>query len=182
MSIFLGLDISTNCTGYTILNSNEDLIDYGFLDTSKEKDWFDKAQKFKFFLEEDIKNKEKDFGIINYIAIEEMLSKFAGGMSSSKTIISLARFNGLASYFCYDVFKIKPMHINVLRARTLADCKVPRGIKSKEFILKKIKKMYPDIVFPKMKNKDKLAKQSYDIADSVVICKALIKETDEIIT
>jgi len=99
-------------------------------------------------------------------------------MSTSKTIISLARFNGLATFFCYEKYKIIPEHINVRRARNLAGIKVPKGTQSKEFVLNSMTNRY-NLDWPQMKNKDSIAKQAYDMADGLVIAIALKRMQDE---
>ena len=169
MKYFLGLDCSTNCTGYTIINEEEELIKYGYIDTSKQEEWLDKTEIFTLQL----KPMAEEF-CFSAIGIEDILNKFVGGGSSAKTIISLARFNGLATYFCFQMTGVKPEHVNVLRARKLAMChSVPRGINSKEYILKYICKLYPKIILPRMKRKDAIDKKAYDICDSVIIALAI---------
>ena len=41
--MILGLDISTSITGYTILDSSGNLVEYGSIDTRKHKNFFTKA-------------------------------------------------------------------------------------------------------------------------------------------
>jgi len=169
--MILGLDVSTNSTGYAVIDKEGKLLKYGFIDTSKEKDFFDKANIFAL----QMKNLSEEF-CFEKIAIEEILGKFSGGRSSAKVIIALARFNALVSYKCFEYTEIKPVHINVLRARSLAlGHSVPRGLSSKEYVLKKVIEWYPDIILPKMKRKDAIAKNAYDIADAVVIGKAMMR-------
>jgi Holliday junction resolvasome RuvABC endonuclease subunit len=171
--VVLGLDISTNSTGYAIIDESLELIKYGFIDTSKEDNWLMKASKFLDEIETIVEGQK-----IDHVAIEELLSKFSGGKSSAKTIISLARFNGLATFFIYQLTEKLPEHINVLRCRSLADCKVPRGINSKDFVLDKVISWYPSIVMPRMKRKDDIAKNAYDIADAVVVARARLKQLE----
>lgn len=170
--LFVGFDISTNCTGYTVLDHSANLIDINYIDTSKGENWFDKAMMFKSAL------LKLNFDQIGYIAIEEILSKFSTGRSSAKTIITLARFNALASYFCLEKFRINPTHINILRARSLADCKVPRGEDSKKYTFNIIDSRY-NISWPKKLRKDEIADCAYDMADSCVIALAAIKNYAE---
>ena len=75
------------------------------------------------------------------------------------------------------MFDIKPVVLNVIRARTLADCKVPRGENSKEYIVSRVMGLYENIDWPRMKkDKTRFSKECEDIADSVVISRALIQE------
>ena len=171
MKTYVGFDISTNCTGYSVIDENRELLDYGFIDTSKGITFLDKADIFA----SSISGLKIHVGDKTRVAIEDVLSKFAGGRSTAKTIIALARFNGIASYILRTFFDDPPVHINVLRARNLAECKVPKNINSKEFVLSKAMEWYPQIQWPKMKTKDKLANSCFDIADSIIIARALHK-------
>lgn len=166
--LFVGFDISTNCTGYTVLDHDYNLIDINYIDTSKGEDWFAKSMIFKKVLD------ELKFNEIGFIAIEEILSKFSAGRSSAKTIITLARFNALASYFCLQKFNINPVHINILRARSLAACKVPRGEDSKKYVFNMINLRYPNVLWPKKKRSENFADCAYDMSDSCVIATAAI--------
>jgi hypothetical protein len=173
MDKVIGLDISTNTTGYSIMDEDEKLLKYGFIDTSKTKDWFEKTEIFTL----QMKQLSEEFSVIK-IGIEDILGKFSGGRTSAKTIISLARFNALASYKCYELFNLKPEHINVLRARKLAfGHSIPRnsGLNAKEYVLKRSVEWYPELILPKMKTKDKIAKEAYDITDSIIIAKAILR-------
>jgi len=62
----------------------------------------------------------------------------------------------------------------VLRARNLADCSVPRGVKSKNFILRRICELHPEVKdeLPLMKTKPEFAKEAWDIADAIVVGRA----------
>ena len=62
----------------------------------------------------------------------------------------------------------------MLRARNLADCSVPRGVKSKNFILRKVCELHPEIKnqLPLMKTKPEFAKEAFDVADAIVVGRA----------
>lgn len=167
----LGLDINTNSTGYAVLDKEEKLVKYGYIDTSKEKDYFDKAAKFAL-------QTADVFGELSFerIGVEDIIGKFASGKSSVKIIIALAQFNALASFQCFMLCKTKPEHINVNRARSLAlGFSIPRGVNKKEFILKLVSEWYPEIEWPMMKRKKALAKQAYDISDAIIVAKAVLR-------
>lgn len=172
----LGLDISTSVVGYTILNENNEILECNYLDLSKEKDYYKKVDSFKNLL-----ISIKLMHEIDHIGIEDIMSKFSSGKSSAKTIITLARFNGTASYVARDMFGVDPEHINVLRARKLAIGYNPNknsladGEDVKEHIRKIFDKEY-NINWPMMIRKpEKHAKQTYDMVDSIVIAKAKLK-------
>jgi len=159
---FVGFDISTSCSGYSIIDENENILDINYIKTDQDT-WIDKAFFFRDSLnaltEEDVR----------MVAIEDIMSKFSSGMSSSKTIIALARFNALATFFCFEKWKMHPVHINVLRARNLAGIKIPKGVNAKQHILHTISIIYQKIEWPKKKRIDAISDIAYDMADSVVI-------------
>jgi len=165
----LGIDVATNTTGYAVVNEKKELLKYGIIDTSKQKDYFDKAEIFTLQLEQLV----GEF-CFDRIGIEEILSRFNAGHSSAKVVIALARFNALVSYKCYQLKGERPLHINVLTARKLVLGKIPRSIKQKEYVLKFIQELYPNIELPRMKRKDVLSKDAYDIADAIVIALATL--------
>ena len=171
--MILGLDISTNTTGYCFMNEDKTLERVGYVDTSHGVDWLKKAEILQKELFEII-DEEKH---VRAIVIEDIASKFSGGRSSAKTIIALARFNAVATYILYSNFEVVPIHYNVIKARNLAGCKVPRGVNTKEFVLNRIMELYPEIVWPRMKKKDAIDKKAYDMADSVIVALAHLAQS-----
>jgi len=71
-----------------------------------------------------------------------------------------------------------PTMMNVLRARNLAQCKVPRGTPSKNFILRRVMEIHPEVktLLPLMKTKAEFAKEAFDIADAIVVTRARAAE------
>ena len=71
-----------------------------------------------------------------------------------------------------------PTMMNVIRARNLAQCKVPRGTNSKNFILRKVCELHPEVreLLPLMKTKAEFAKESFDVADAIVVTRARANE------
>ena len=170
-SFILGLDVSTFCTGFSIWNLEKDKLEKaGFIPLKKLDNWLEKVDEVCSVLEEIKKNTNK----ITYIAIEDILQKFIVGKSSIKTIITLAGFNYVIQRKCYEIYNITPVLYNVLRARNLADCSVPRGVKSKNFILRRICEFHPEVKnqLPLMKTKPEFAKEAFDVADAIVVGRA----------
>ena len=96
MSI-LGLDISTSCTGWSIINPQGIIVDIGYIDLSKEKSIFKKAKKVKDELFNIFETNK-----IEAVFIEENLQSFRSGFSSAATISTLAKFNGIVSFICFE--------------------------------------------------------------------------------
>ncbi|MAE82118.1 MAG: hypothetical protein CMB80_05240 [Flammeovirgaceae bacterium] len=112
MDLILGLDVSTACTGWCLLEPNGKLINLGSIPLQKCKNAYQKASVVRKRLE-DLMLKYK----IGSVFIEENLQAFRPGLSSAKTLSVLARFNGMVSLLCHEVFKIEPRHLNVNAAR-----------------------------------------------------------------
>ena len=170
-SYILGLDVSTFCTGFSIWDLEKDkLSKSGFISLKNLNSWLDKVDEVCYILEDIKKNTNK----ITYIAIEDILQKFIAGKSNIKTIITLAGFNYVIQRKCYEIYNITPVLYNVLRARNLADCSVPRGVKSKNFILRRVCELHPEIKneLPLMKTKPEFDKMAFDVADAIVVGRA----------
>ena len=178
--MILGLDISTSCTGWSVLSSVGSLIDIGYIRLAKAGTIYQKAETVRDTLEK-IK---KDYNI-ERIYIEQNLQAFRSGFSSAKTIDKLARFNGIISYISYDIFNIDPRFLNVNRARKSLGIKIIRkkdgGSPTKEQILEwvTVEISRESFLWPKKvlksgprKGAEVLLAECYDMADAYVIARA----------
>ena len=177
--MLLSLDISTSCTGFCIFNSQNELELISYIDLSKHNDFYEKVTEVKSVLLK-IKN---DYDIKS-IAVEENLQAFRPGLSSAKTLMTLAQFNGTVRWICYEMFNIQPDVINVNTARRAVGLKIDR--KSNESTKDQVRKWvfeneekienWPFKVLKSGRNKGqiKIKNESYDMADAYVIGKAKI--------
>jgi len=175
--MLLSLDISTSCTGYCIFNDQNELEVIDYIDLSKFKGFYEKAYEIKRVM----KNIKENY-LINNIAVEENLQAFRPGLSSAKTLMTLAQFNGTTCWICKEVFDIEPISINVNAARKAIGLKVDR--KSKESTKDQVRKWvfdnetniqdWPTKTLKSGRNKGqvRIIKESYDMADAYVIGKA----------
>lgn len=174
--MILGLDISTSCTGWSLIDSvDSKLVKMGYVDLSKQKNFLLKADDVKQALialhnEFDIKD----------IFIEENLQAFRPGFSSAKTLMTLARFNGIISYICNRDLNIEPQFINVNIARKRLGLKLDRKSKlnTKEQVFEWVDKRI-DVSWPMKilksgprKGLSILSPGCYDMADAYVIASA----------
>ena len=173
----LGLDISTSCTGWCILDNSK--ISTGFIDISKEKSTFKKASI--------VRNKLVEINLFNDIEnifIEENLQSFRSGFSSANTLSKLARFNGIVSYICFSEFLIEPSFLNVNTARKSLGIKIIKekicGLSTKDQILKwaindtsNSNNMWPEKTLKSGPRKGMVIHdpRCYDMADAYVIAK-----------
>ena len=173
MEYYLGLDISTSCTGITILNSDGLLEELTYVSTNKEKSLFSKAKMIKNKLLE-ISSKWD----ISEVFVEENLQSFSTGMSSAKTLLQLARINGIVSFSCFEIFELEPQFLNVNSVRKQCQMPIDRksGVKIKEQVFQWVKQQLPTFEWPtkilsRGPNKGcvKLLDCCYDMSDSYVI-------------
>lgn len=120
MSLILGLDISTTCTGITVLNPINNKIEFQHaLKLKQDSIWqkCDAAQKCLL----DIK---QQFSDIQYVGVERPLKRFAEGGSSATIVSLLQRFNGIVSYIAYTTFGVEPEFVDVGHVRKLCGIKM----------------------------------------------------------
>ena len=125
-SKFLGLDISTSCTGICILDQDKQLVLLDNIRLDKCTDFFEKCVEVKKYLD-DLKTDH----LIQNIFIEQDLQAFRPGLSSAATINTLARFNGAVTFMAYQTFMTRPDLINVTKARSAVGIKINHKDKSK---------------------------------------------------
>ena len=178
--MILGLDISTSCTGWCLLDEDGKLSSMGYIDLKREKGSFKKADV--------VKSKIKEINLHNPITdvfIEENLQSFRSGFSSAQTLSTLARFNGIISYICFEEFGFEPRFLNVNRARKRLGIKIIRkkdgGKPTKEQVLEWVSTALNSTghVWPSKtlksgprKNQIVLVSECYDRADAYVIASA----------
>jgi len=174
----LGLDVSTNIIGYTILSEDGRLLESGYCDLDYKKSTVQKAAEFHQILK----------GIaaryaISSVWIEEPFMMFAKGGSSAQTMAKLSTFNGMIQYACLSTFGFDPNMINANHARKTLGIKIQReklcGISTKEQILSWAKSEMPNFDWPTKTLKSGPRKgitisapSCYDIADSYVVAKS----------
>ena len=175
--MYLGLDISTSCTGWRVLGPEGQLVGLGYIPLSKQPNLFQKAQ----VISDELSMLHFRYGV-EKVFVEENLQAFRPGLSSAKTILTLARFNGIASYLAQQEFEIEPEYINVNSARKAVGLKIVRkskgGAPTKEQVLEwvtpQIDFEWPTKILKSGPRKGLTILESgcYDAADAYVIAKA----------
>ena len=173
----LGLDISTSCTGWCVLDSQGEIVDIGYVDLSKVKGLFQKS----LIVEDKIIELDK-IHKIKRVFVEENLQSFRSGFSSAQTISTLAKFNGIVSFVCYKIFKIEPEFFNVNRARKMLGIKIVRkkdcGLPTKEQLMlwakENVSYEWPlkKIKSGPRKNQIVSDPRSYDMVDAYIVSRA----------
>ena len=167
--MILGADISTSITGITILNDAGDIVLCEAIDTRNKNHFpshFHKAQKVRQRLLEikeqyDIKN----------VFIEQSLQSFRSGFSSAKTLSTLASFNGIVSWFCFQIWGDVPEYLAATSARKTCGITIKRGVKAKKIVMEHLLATEEDfsIEYTRQGNPKP---HEFDRADSLVIARA----------
>ena len=178
--MLLALDISTSCTGYCIFDEDK-LIDIGSINLSKHKGLFEKASLVK----SEILRLSSKYQISN-VAVEENLQAFRPGLSSAKTLMTLAQFNGVVRWICHEILAVPVEAINVNTARKNVGLKIDKKDKTKttkEKVLDWVSVDLPNIKWPTKilksgpnKGKERICAEAYDMADAYVIGKSFLVE------
>tara|TARA_B100001094_G_scaffold333123_2_gene408759 strand:+ start:132 stop:677 length:546 start_codon:yes stop_codon:yes gene_type:complete len=179
MSLKLGLDISTSNVGWCIIEpTTNEMVSAGAVELKKKKSIFEKCKEVKKTLAQ--VNIDYDIGSIS---IEENLQAFRPGFSSAKTIVTLARFNGMVTLMCFDEFSLEPEFLNVNNARKTVGLKIDRKseVSTKDQILVFVKQKEPNFTWPTRTLKSGVRKGlvipadcCYDIADAYIIALASV--------
>jgi len=164
--MILGLDISTSITGFCVLDDDGNVATSGHIDMRKEKDFFTKVQIAQEKIVETIREHE-----ISDVWIEQSLQAFRPGMSSIKTLLTLAKFNGILSWVIWEETGMTPNYIGASSARKSCGIKVPRGEKAKKVVVHFLLDTEPSFVvdYTKFGN---IKQHFFDVADAIVIAKA----------
>jgi len=182
MSHYLGLDVSTSCTGWCVFSNTGAFVDMGKIELAKKTGVYQKADVVR-----DELNNLFITHSITKVYIEENLQAFRPGLSSAKTLSVLARFNGIVSLLCYEIFNLEPEHLNVNAARKTLGIKLVRkkqgGAPTKEqvftWVHDRLVEQHINFNWPRKilksgprKGQEILDPGAYDMADAYVIAKA----------
>lgn len=172
---FLGIDVSTSCTGFSLVDSSGRLLKASFvylsdLDTMQKKGKAVENEMLKYL----------SMGV-KRIGIEQNLLGFRRGASSANTLITLARFNGVVHYIASCVFGVDPVTIPVVPARKGLGIVYNKGENVKEKVFEWVVKQEPDYVWPtkeitrgKLKGQTVKEKGVEDAADAYVMARAVL--------
>lgn len=165
----LGLDISSTCIGYGVLEINQLTKEIKYLESG-----FIKPDKKGSILDRIINTREKMSQIINKIqpdeiAIEELI-KFMP-KSTATTVVILTTFNQMICLLAYDYLKKLPTLLNVLTIRhgLKISKKLPKKKEMPELIATHLGINFPYEKFIRGKKKNNIKIESYDVADGLAV-------------
>tara|TARA_B100000900_G_scaffold411381_1_gene430955 strand:+ start:1914 stop:2444 length:531 start_codon:yes stop_codon:yes gene_type:complete len=170
--MILGLDVSTSITGASVLSLKEEVLyceAWKLQNKRRYPDLFAKAEAVKELLTELKQNYE-----IEEVYIESPLW-ISRGKSSAKTILTLARFNGIVGWIVKDVFGITPEFITATQARSEVGVgKRDKSVNIKQHILNFLLDNEPSFGYNMTKHGNPVP-GTFDRADSLIIAKAGVK-------
>lgn len=162
----LGIDCSSTCIGYCVLELDEQIKSIKFVKAD-----YIKPIKTGSIVERIVNTRDKIQKIIeeikpDYVAIEDII-KFMKGKSTAQTIIMLTTFNRMTALVAYDFMNKEPEFYNVMSIR--------HGLKFNKIFPKK--EDMPELVakhlgidFPYEYNKNnKIRVENYDKADGMAV-------------
>jgi len=177
--MILGVDVSTSITGFAIVADGK-LVYYDSVDLRKYKNVFEKGAVLKekildlyeaYQCNNEINYTGSSEFPIEHIYIEQPFTFFNSGGSSAKTMATLQKFNGIVSWFIYEMFEIQPKYVLAQSARKTVGIKVPRGQKAKQVVLKFLLDTEPAFHI-EYTNKGNPKPESYDRADAIIVAMA----------
>lgn len=173
--MILGLDVSTSKTGWCILDDNGCLVKMGCVRSDADTDLFEKADRLVSAIKCELARVKTPIEIV----IEEPLLRFAKGMSSASTLLTLNRYNGMVTHECWKSLGTKPTHLNVIFARRRLGIKKEKGENVKEVVMDWVSRDVPQHEWPtkvvtrgKKKGQVVFQDSCFDVADAYVMAKA----------
>lgn len=180
----LGIDVSTKTCGISLFDIDGRLLELKYVAFKVKKEGeedilFEKADQFKEYLQEIIKENPTTWGQISKVCIEEPL------ISSNNiyTVSTLLRFNGMISKTIYDLTNVKPQYISTYEARKHAFPQLmaknkygkvvlfggyPKDIDKKSVIFDLVSEREPQIAWPLNKH-SKPIKECWDMSDAYTV-------------
>jgi hypothetical protein len=172
--VYLGLDISTSCTGWAITRFDGALIDLGWFELAGLPNFHEKAD----IVEAGLRKIPRPAAIF----VEENVLGFRAGSSTAHTIVTLAKFNAIVSHLCWKIWQIAPESITSTRARSVVGLKVPKGENAKVHVMNWAMSRTDESVWPtrqmkagKRKGETVLVNGCVDAADAFLLVNAGLK-------
>lgn len=113
--MYHGWDISTAIVGHVVLDNSGSLVESDFLDLRKITDIYEKGDIARKWVEKKYKltpdGKIRSRPDVDVHFVEQRLAGFSGGGSNAGTVMKLAQFNLLFSWFIHDSFCDPVVHL-----------------------------------------------------------------------
>jgi hypothetical protein len=195
LELVLGLDISSKFSGYTVLlGSTGEAIDCGLIETAHIIDEMDKCShicksvniiketaerifKEKYTTEGQNKNRKIKWAI----GVEDPLKFVAmiNNVPPMKTLLLLYKINSIVQYQLALLFGERPLAVPFAKARSYFGLKVTNSTESiKDVVFHWVQERLPNYQW-KLKRNGTLDETNYDITDSFIVARYVIKQYRE---
>lgn len=172
ISYTYGFDISTSVIGWAIFR-NGSYFDSGYIKFKQGQNLYEKADFFSSFVSEKF-----DSHPPSKVLVEQ--PKLGFSTSTAKTLSTLQRFNGIASYVIYERSGVVPEMVDERNARKAAGLKIVRFAKNDKNKIKDKHQVGNQVIrfdwFPKdriqYKKTGKIKDEIYDETDAIILCLA----------
>jgi hypothetical protein len=167
----MGLDVSSTTIGLSIVSFQDGKFKLEHTEFFKPNKKYEDVFQTLFEVKEWIKSKIDEFKP-DVVAVEDIAKHFAIGSSSANTVIVLAIYNRTIGLGIYEQTKKGPELWNVRSARALVKPKGYEGELKKEDVPEVLAYLFQQPFPYKYKKNGKIADESYDMSDSIVIALA----------
>jgi hypothetical protein len=130
-NLFVGLDVSSRCTGIAVVDASGKGVAYHACETHRLCDVIEVGRTirtdFKKLLSEvEIEFKSESLSTIQWHAgVEACAKNFTRGRFNAKGLVKLAQINGISQYICAEQLGTVPLLVNPSTARTFFDLRTP---------------------------------------------------------
>jgi len=120
--MIVGLDISTSCTGISLLYDDGTYFSIHHVDMKDEKSFY---KKVDMVIKKLLEIVPFPYPVPKFY-VEAPLLVFKMRASMASTIALLQRFNAAVCYAIYSLWKIEPIHVSVISARKTVGIEMPK--------------------------------------------------------
>lgn len=134
-NVFVGLDVSSRCTGIAVVDTAGRGIAYHACETHRLSDVIEVGRRIRSDVEDLFSTVELEqtgggagTGAETYewhAGVEACAKNFTRGRFNAKGLVKLAQINGIAQYICAEQIGTVPLVVNPSTARTFYDLRVP---------------------------------------------------------
>ena len=133
---FVGLDVSSRCTGIAVVNTHGKGIAAMACETHKYRDVIEVGRRLRTDIEDLLCQVETDVlastkteaSSLTFhwcAGVEACAKSFTRGRFNAKGLVKLAQINGIAQYICAEHIGTVPLVVNPSTARTFYDLRLP---------------------------------------------------------
>jgi len=172
--MIIGIDASTSCIGFCIMEDSGKLIDVDYIQFKKKISEYEKLTIFGQMMRE---QKKKHSGI-DSVYVEKALQR-----SNNQNVVNiLQRWNGMVCSELFHTFGTEPKLITQVEVLKAVGIKIPKGVKGKErkkYILQRVQECDTISIDKwKLKRTGNPKDYCFDMADAYIVAAAGLLEDE----